>query len=585
MAWRHPLSLLFALGLAHCSSGSGAPGSVGSNDGGSDGSAVLSGMDGSVVGIPDGAPLSDGGTPVGPHPDGGDGGHGEAGAPLSTPVQPLIPGAAFYPRAILTKTGSIVASVVSPQASGHLGGTILRSDDDGVHFAVVGHIDDPVMASGLCCATLFELPAALGSLPAGTLLWAASVGGDTQGRPMSIPAWKSADGGATWSPLSTVVTAAVPRSSGGLWEPEFSTLADGTLVCHYSDETEAGHSQVLAEVRTSDGITWGSRSDTVALTPSGDRPGMANVRVGPGGQYFMSYEVCGTPTDGCAAHLRISADGWNWGSPTDPGLMPLTVDGSEFRHAPTLAYDPNVGANGRLYMVGQLVFDSAGNVAPENGAVLFANTEGGFQRWYEVSAPVPVPTAYDNFCPNYSSPLLPLDHGAAVLEIASAYDGTDCRSYFARGALQGTGDDTGITSGATLRLLSVQSALCLDVAGGATTAGSRIQQWTCNGLSTQNWTLGKVASGVYTLTAQSSGLCLAVAGNATAPGALVEQDPCDGRDGESWNLRNVGFGYYALARGSTGSCLDVAGGSTTAGGNVQEWTCNQLSPQIWHLEP
>ncbi len=292
----------------------------------------------------------------------------------------LLPGTGFYPRAILAQSGAILASVVAPQASGRLGGTLHRSADDGVSFSVIGHVDDALAANGLCCATLFQLPKALGALPAGALLWAASTGGDSTAQPMSIPVWSSVDEGETWSRLSTACRlASVPRSGGGLWEPEFSMLDDGTLVGHYSDETETGHSQVLAEVRTSDGLTWGSRTDTVALAASGARPGMANVRRGPGGQYFMSYELCDTPADPCAAHLRTSTDGWTWGDPTDEGILPVTVDGHEFRHAPTLVYSPTPGQNGRLYMVGQMVYDGAGQVASENGAVVLANSESGLR--------------------------------------------------------------------------------------------------------------------------------------------------------------------------------------------------------------
>ncbi|HWE27796.1 MAG TPA: hypothetical protein VHB97_07330, partial [Polyangia bacterium] len=110
----------------------------------------------------------------------GDAGEGADMVPAVSTPQPLIPGTGLYPRVIRlgvgAAAGTIVASVVASQASGHLGGTILASHDDGLSFAVVGHIDTPLAAAGLCCATLYELPRAVGSLAAGTLLWAASIG-------------------------------------------------------------------------------------------------------------------------------------------------------------------------------------------------------------------------------------------------------------------------------------------------------------------------------------------------------------------------------------------------------------------------
>ena len=520
-----------------------------------------------------------------------DGGAGDAPdlqapPPVTTTPQLLVDGTGLYPRVIRIATGAgaggIVASVVAPQASGRMGGTILASHDDGLSFTVIGHVDDDAAAGGLCCATLWELPSAVGNLAAGTLLWSASVDDDNQAAPMAIVAWSSSDGGKSWQRLATVATAAVARSKGGLWEPEFSQLADGTLVCHYSDETDPAHSQKLVERRSSDGVGWSAPTATVAPATVGYRPGMANVRRLPDGSYVMSYEVCGVGGDNCTAHLRRSADGWNWGSATDLGLRPATVDGMHFAHAPTLAWADHPG-NGRLYLVGQMVYDGAGNVAPGNGQVVLANSEGGNVSWWELAAPVPVKAPYDNFCPNYSSPLLPLDGGAIGLEVATQWDGNVCRAYFARGRLLGSGGSDGVASGNKDRLVNVMSGLCLDVSGGAATAGTKIQQWTCNGLAPQNWTLAAASDGSFALRAENSGLCLAVAAGPSGAGAAIEQQPCDGSAPQRWSPRNVGAGYFTLAH--DGLCLDDSGGSTTAGTPMQLWSCNDLSPQIWHFEP
>jgi hypothetical protein len=362
-------------------------------------------------------------------------------------------------------------------------------------------------------------------------------------------------------------------------------LADGSLVCHYSDETDGTHSQTLVEVRTTNGLQWGERRNTVAFSSPDLRPGMPNVRHPPGASYVMSYEICGFAYDNCTAYLRTSPDGWNWGDPNAVGLRPKTVDGRFFRHAPTLAWSSSPGQNGRFYMVGQMTYFGSGQVAPENGNLVLANAEGGSQFWYALPAPVPVPAPYDNFCPNYSSTLLPLDDGAAALEIASKWDGTACRPYFARGPLLGSGDATGVQDGSTYRLVSVQSGHCLDVSMGSLSAGANVQQWLCNDLAPQNWKLARALDGSFTLTSQQSGMCLTVAGGSTAAGANVEQQPCNGTAAQSWTLHNVGVGYYELVHTGSASCLDVAGGSTAPGGNVEQYTCNDLAPQIWHLEP
>lgn len=46
---------------------------------------------------------------------------------------------------------------------------------------------------------------------------------------------------------------------------------------------------------------------------------------------------------------------------------------------------------------------------------------------------VTVPNPEVNYCQNYSSPLLPSADGSRVLQIATDFEGTVCRAYFASG--------------------------------------------------------------------------------------------------------------------------------------------------------
>lgn len=489
----------------------------------------------------------------------------------------------FYPRAILRANGTIVASIVHYLGQ-RMGASIFESKDGGVSFALVGKVDDPRTNGGLCCGTLYELPKAIGAMPAGTLLWSASVGGDSPNAPMTIPVWKSADDGRTWTFVSNVATAGVPRRNGGLWEPEFSMLDDGSLACHYSDETDGVHSQKLMVAKTTDGVGWGQHRGTVVMAARGNRPGMPVVRRPPGGPFVMTYEICALPNDSCTAFARTSADGWNWGDVVAAGTRITTHDGRHLRHAPTLAWSAAPGARGRLYVVGQMTYGANGAVSPDNGTVIFASSEGIGHGYYTVPAPVPVPNAYDNFCPNYSSTLIPLENGTVGLEIASRWDGNQCKSYFARGPLIDGTDGTEIKDGTSYRLVNVMSNQCLDVAGGGTADGTNVIQYGCNGGPAQRWTVLRAANGTVALRAAVSNKCLNVVGNANAPGAEVDQATCDGGAGQAWKLRNVGAGYFALVHGQA-NCLDVAGGSTAQGANVAQWTCNDLAPQIWRLEP
>ena len=132
----------------------------------------------------------------------------------------LMAGVALYPRAIRLEhageaNGTIIASVVT--FSGDVGhGAIFSSIDDGRTFQRIGTVSDPGAAEGLCCSTLYELPRQVGDLPAGTLLWSASVGqqADPATRRMTLPVYASTDRGRTWEHVSTAAT--VGRRQGPL---------------------------------------------------------------------------------------------------------------------------------------------------------------------------------------------------------------------------------------------------------------------------------------------------------------------------------------------------------------------------------
>lgn len=345
---------------------------------------------------------------------------------------------ALYPRAIRlahagASNGRILVSVVSNDGRAGIG-EIYESTDDGGMFSRVGTIADAGAArgQGLCCGTLFEVPRQVGRTAEGTLLWAASVGQDARRRRMALRVWRSTDHGRHWSYLSSC---AVAPDRGGLWEPELSVDATGRLVCHFSDETQRGHSQVLARVASADGgFTWGRAADTVVARAPADRPGMPVVRRLPYGIYVMTYEVCTGPgARRCVVHLRTSTDGWNWNG---SDVVPQAAGHAHFEHAPGLAWAPGPGMFGRLVLVGQ-VLSSNGEIAPASGGVLLTNDTRGSGPWTAVPAPLTAPVPARDACSNYSSALLPSADGTRLLEIGTRYDADGvCRAYYATARLR-----------------------------------------------------------------------------------------------------------------------------------------------------
>lgn len=391
------------------------------------------------------------------------GGGGQGGDGAGPRVTPLVASIArgtllqttwsAYPRVIRLghqadpgRNGRLVASVTE-NVNGAWQAGFHASSDDGASFQRVGTLVDAAFAAGLCCGTLFEVPQAVGSIAAGTLLYAASVGADVAGAFMAQPIYRSDDGGVTFRRLdgATCGSASVPRHPGavgsGVWEPEFVLAGDGSLACIYSDETESGRSQVLKLTSARDGVSWSAPLVIVAGPAASDRPGMAVVRKLPSGGYAMSFENCSTARLDCTVRLKLSDDGLDWGTLGTLGTRPQTAAGQYFRHAPTLAWTAAAGQpHGVLALIGQIVSaDSASVDVSATGQVLFVNDSGdGSGDWRMVPAPIGLASAplVTSWCQNYSTPLLPSADGTQVLLVQtdSTSDG-GCAARFGRGAL------------------------------------------------------------------------------------------------------------------------------------------------------
>lgn len=476
----------------------------------------------------------------------------------------------LYPRLVRiehgTENGTIIAST---------NGNIFQSTDNGNSFSFLGTVPTASGSSERCCGTLYELPQQVGALAAGTLLYAASY---FSGSTPAIEIYTSTDEGHSWSYNATPVIGG--DNSHGLWEPQFSVANDGALAMFWSDETDPCCSQKLAQIRSYNGSTWQNQTNTVASTIQSDRPGMAVVTKLPSGIFFMSYELCGPAA--CTVFYRTSTDGWNYGDPANTGTKIQTTAGQYFEHAPANTWSPSViSSNGAILLVGQVMFESNGSVSSQNGQVLFANlSSDGSGPWYTIQAPVQVPNAYDNYCPNYSSALLPATDGSSILELASAYNSSNaCVSYFASESWNNLPTD-----GSTHVFVNQQAQMCLDDYGWGTTNNTEADLWDCTGATVQNWSVHNLGNGYFSIQNQYSGLCVDNTGGSTSPGNLVTLWGCVGNNNQSWLFMDLGNGQYKLQNKASGNLmLDDTGGSTTHGTQLQIWTDNGLPPQHWVL--
>jgi Ricin-type beta-trefoil lectin domain/Fungal chitosanase of glycosyl hydrolase group 75 len=113
---------------------------------------------------------------------------------------------------------------------------------------------------------------------------------------------------------------------------------------------------------------------------------------------------------------------------------------------------------------------------------------------------------------------------------------------------------------------------CVDIAGAASTNGSAVQLYTCNGTTAQNWTVGSDS------TLKALGKCMDVTSAGTANGAKVQLYDCNGSAAQKWTRSG-----NTLVNAGSGKCLDATGPSSADGTRLQIWTCTGAANQNWAL--
>ena len=117
-------------------------------------------------------------------------------------------------------------------------------------------------------------------------------------------------------------------------------------------------------------------------------------------------------------------------------------------------------------------------------------------------------------------------------------------------------------------LVGASDGLCLDLNGGSTANGTRVQMWTCYGGSTnQQFILPAV--GTVGPIRHVSGMCLDALQGGTANGEIVGVWVCNGGSHQQWTVTAAG----QVQDAATGLCLDVDSGGRANGTKAQLWTC------------
>ena len=281
--------------------------------------------------------------------------------------------------------------LIAFEENGMKGIPIYESTDEGAAWHSLGHATDATRQdTGRCNLHwqphLIEVPRAIGSLAAGTvLLSASSVCNDERGRmaQMQLQLYGSTDAGKTWQYRGAVAdgTAQLP-----VWEPNLQILDDGSLVTYYSSETHKidGYNQLLChKVSKDEGKTWGREVYDVAFPGGVERPGMAILTRLPDRRYILSYESVAGPAAG-QVYIKYSRDGLDWGDPAERGTPIQTQGGQYPTNCPVVSWLPIGGPQGVLVVSAR----GAGGGGDADGRSLYWNANSGAGPWWEMPAPV-----------------------------------------------------------------------------------------------------------------------------------------------------------------------------------------------------
>jgi len=128
-------------------------------------------------------------------------------------------------------------------------------------------------------------------------------------------------------------------------------------------------------------------------------------------------------------------------------------------------------------------------------------------------------------------------------------------------------------TGPTGAIVSQENDTCVDTSGGSSADGTPIEINTCDGGSSQQWTVASDG------TLRSLGKCLDVTGGSTAPGTPVDLNDCNGTAAQQWTQDSG-----SLLNPQSGLCLNDATGTATAGSALDTASCGNTRPQ-WYTVP
>jgi hypothetical protein len=461
----------------------------------------------------------------------------------------------LYARAAQTEDGRMYATF-EQYSRGVSVFPIYESLNNGMNWTKVGEVKDTHKGVGMRWEPhLYELPESVGNMPKGTLLCAGAVVPSNRSF-IEIDLYKSNDRGRNWTYVSTIAEGkSANPGSDPVWEPCLIEV-NHKLICYYSDERDPRHSQKIVHQTTTDGIHWSNVVDDVALSDSGQRPGMPVVAKMNNGNYIMTYEIIGIG----GAYYQISSNPEKWN---------VTSTGTKFANG-ACPYCCN--------MNGTVVLSSSGS----NN--LLINSNNGIGQWKEVNSTIPT---------SYSRCLVPLKNGR-LFEIGAGFNGNSLNDViYGDLALPGVKPNSQTNqNGAKLPdgwyyIKNVNAQKYLSVEGDRRQSGTNVELRTGNGQEGQKWYLKNVGNGYVTLTSALGEYNLDVNAAKNEDGTNIEIYNAHAGYAQQFMLKSGSNGAYVISTKCSNltKVLDDSNNNKNDGANVCQWSYNGGQNQQWIFEP
>ncbi|WP_329312661.1 ricin-type beta-trefoil lectin domain protein [Streptomyces sp. NBC_01262] len=156
---------------------------------------------------------------------------------------------------------------------------------------------------------------------------------------------------------------------------------------------------------------------------------------------------------------------------------------------------------------------------------------------------------------------------------ASPGDGTETAGGSVVQATSSTSatTDSGDRAGG-VTIVSYGSGRCIDVSGGSSSDGARLEIMDCTGAARQTWKF--MTDG----TVRAMGKCMDVNGGSREDTAWIQLVTCNGTGAQQFVLNSS----HDLVNIQADKCVDVTDGATANGAYLQQWTCTGGQNQKWH---